>query len=252
MRVKSWVEAEVGAYAKSRRSTGVIGRDGSFREARAACSTAATLDRELRMSPSSIVAAITSHSFTGRAAPTRRTRYVDRRFAEQLKRRWARGDRPVTYTGTVGHTQQRGSRGAEDTRPGSPGRSISINGPRAAARDQECDKGLPHTHMMIIARRAQPVPAMASARRPAHRNPGGFSLRNVALLGLMLLATAPRIADGAYLPAGDPLPTLNNMHRIALRLGSGRSYWLRDTPSSKHEPFAAPQARTSSPARAQA
>jgi hypothetical protein len=250
--VKSWVEAEVGAYAKSRRSTGVIGRDGSFREARAACSTAATLDRELRMSPSSIVAAITSHSFTGRAAPTRRTRYVDRRFAEQLKRRWARGDRPVTYTGTVGHTQQRGSRGAEDTRPGSPGRSISINGPRAAARDQECDKGLPHTHMMIIARRAQPVPAMASARRPAHRNPGGFSLRNVALLGLMLLATAPRIADGAYLPAGDPLPTLNNMHRIALRLGSGRSYWLRDTPSSKHEPFAAPQARTSSPARAQA
>jgi hypothetical protein len=248
--VKSWVEAEVGAYAKSRRSTGVIGRDGSFREARAACSTAATLDRELRMSPSSIVAAITSHSFTGRA--TRRTRYVDRRFAEQLKRRWARGDRPVTYTGTVGHTQQRGSRGAEDTRPGSPGRSISINGPRAAARDQECDKGLPHTHMMIIARRAQPVPAMASARRPAHRNPGGFSLRNVALLGLMLLATAPRIADGAYLPAGDPLPTLNNMHRIALRLGSGRSYWLRDTPSSKHEPFAAPQARTSSPARAQA
>jgi hypothetical protein len=106
--------------------------------------------------------------------------------------------------------------------------------------------------MMIIARRAQPVPAMASARRPAHRNPGGFSLRNVALLGLMLLATAPRIADGAYLPAGDPLPTLNNMHRIALRLGSGRSYWLRDTPSSKHEPFAAPQARTSSPARAQA
>jgi hypothetical protein len=241
----------VGAYAKSRRSTGVIGRDGSFREARAACSTAATLDRELRMSPSSIVAAITSHSFTGRA-PTRRTRYVDRRFAEQLKRRWARGDRPVTYTGTVGHTQQRGSRGAEDTRPGSPGRSISINGPRAAARDQECDKGLPHTHMMIIARRAQPVPAMASARRPAHRNPGGFSLRNVALLGLMLLATAPRIADGAYLPAGDPLPTLNNMHRIALRLGSGRSYWLRDTPSSKHEPFAAPQARTSSPARAQA
>ena len=250
--MKSWVEAEVGAYAKSRRSTGVIGRDGSFREARAACSTAATLDRELRMSPSSIVAAITSHSFTGRAAPTRRTRYVDRRFAEQLKRRWARGDRPVTYTGTVGHTQQRGSRGAEDTRPGSPGRSISINGPRAAARDQECDKGLPHTHMMIIARRAQPVPAMASARRPAHRNPGGFSLRNVALLGLMLLATAPRIADGAYLPAGDPLPTLNNMHRIALRLGSGRSYWLRDTPSSKHEPFAAPQARTSSPARAQA
>ena len=242
----------MGAYAKSRRSTGVIGRDGSFREARAACSTAATLDRELRMSPSSIVAAITSHSFTGRAAPTRRTRYVDRRFAEQLKRRWARGDRPVTYTGTVGHTQQRGSRGAEDTRPGSPGRSISINGPRAAARDQECDKGLPHTHMMIIARRAQPVPAMASARRPAHRNPGGFSLRNVALLGLMLLATAPRIADGAYLPAGDPLPTLNNMHRIALRLGSGRSYWLRDTPSSKHEPFAAPQARTSSPARAQA
>lgn len=241
----------MGAYAKSRRSTGVIGRDGSFREARAACSTAATLDRELRMSPSSIVAAITSHSFTGRA-PTRRTRYVDRRFAEQLKRRWARGDRPVTYTGTVGHTQQRGSRGAEDTRPGSPGRSISINGPRAAARDQECDKGLPHTHMMIIARRAQPVPAMASARRPAHRNPGGFSLRNVALLGLMLLATAPRIADGAYLPAGDPLPTLNNMHRIALRLGSGRSYWLRDTPSSKHEPFAAPQARTSSPARAQA
>lgn len=135
----------MGAYAKSRRSTGVIGRDGSFREARAACSTAATLDRELRMSPSSIVAAITSHSFTGRA-PTRRTRYVDRRFAEQLKRRWARGDRPVTYTGTVGHTQQRGSRGAEDTRPGSPGRSISINGPRAAARDQECDKGLPHTH----------------------------------------------------------------------------------------------------------